>query len=62
MQDKWIEMKNGRFIGGPKNKKGTTGVWAPVVYLNSRSLLNTVETRTKDPEYDVCYIRYLQEN
>ena len=32
MQDKWIEMKNGRFIGGPKNKKGTTGVWAPVVY------------------------------
>ena len=46
-QDKWIKYENGRFVGAPQTLKGTTGVWARVVYLNTPSITNTVQTRIK---------------
>lgn len=61
-QDKWIKYENGRFVGAPQTLKGTTGVWAHVVYLNTPTIVNKTETRIKDPDYDICYIRYLPQN
>jgi hypothetical protein len=57
-QTKWIRYENNRFHGSPQAKKGKTGNWIPVIYLNAPSFCKKKETRVKDENYDICYISY----